>query len=245
MMRQALKSALKAVGLHGAYRRLHDDVTRWASSTGRTRWTPLVPEDAFLESARLAVRTLKDGGHTFGDYLEFGVSRGTSMALMRRALGEAGLGEVRAVGFDSFEGMPPESAKEGWLPGEFHSTIEATRRYLAANGADLARIELVKGWFSDTCTPETTQRLGLKRASIIMIDCDIYTASCEALAYAGSFIGERAILILDDWGWRSNVGERGQQEAFEEFMAARPDLSAAELPAYRPEARMFDITRTR
>jgi hypothetical protein len=35
----------------------------------------------------------------------------------------------------------------------------------------------------------------------------------------------------------------GQGEAFDEFLAASPDLEAAPLPSYPPEARVFLVTR--
>ena len=90
---------------------------------------------------------------------------------------------MQLVGFDSFEGMPAEAAAEGWTPGAYRSTLAATRRYLSSQGVKFENVELVKGWFEDTLTPATRERLGLTKASLIMVDCDTYSATKLALEF--------------------------------------------------------------
>jgi O-methyltransferase len=89
-----------------------------------------VPEDAFGAHDLYAIETLRklEPAAPIGSYLEFGVSRGSSMACAYHSLCAAGLDETRLIGFDSFEGLPPEASKEGWAPGQYRSTLEATRR---------------------------------------------------------------------------------------------------------------------
>jgi hypothetical protein len=259
---EAVKSALKAVGLldraSRALRKAQASegvaiqmsrpgswalaALRGAQSRGLAPWPALVPADRFLATCGLAIRTLEEAGHEFGDYLEFGVSRGTSLACMHTALREAGLGHVRLIGFDSFEGMPEESIGQGWTPGAYSSTLPATTAYLRKKGVDMSKVELVPGWFKDTCTPATAERLAIRRASVIMIDCDIYTASCEALAFCAPLIADTAVIIFDDWGWREEKQAIGQKEAFAEFLAANPRLAATPLqPVYLPQARIFRV----
>ena len=208
-------------------------------------WKPLVPEDDFLECCRHAIEVLRQSrpDHVFGDYLEFGVSRGTSLACMYRALEREGLHAVRLLGFDSFEGFPPEAATQGWLPGDARSTLSATQRYLVDKGVDMARVTLTKGWFKDTLTAETKDRLAVVKASLVMIDCDIYSASRDALLFCGALIHDSAIIFFDDWGWMSDIGQIGQKEAFNDFLAAFPQLIPEPLPAYLPQARVFLVTR--
>lgn len=249
-MREGVKVLLKYFGLLEISRRARRQARRMKRSFNRslharglTRWDPLVPEAEFAESCDLAIKTVAARGGEFGAYLEFGVSRGTSMACMYHALAKAGLEDVRLVGFDSFEGLPLKAAEEGWVAGDYASTVRATKRYLRSRGVDLGRVELVKGWFVDTLTPETTNRLNLRKASLIMIDCDIYSASKEALWYCAPLIEDRAVIIFDDWGWRTGEGEIGQREAFEEFLEAFPYFKYEALPAYIPQARMFVLSR--
>jgi len=222
--------------------RLHLALRRW----GLAPWAPLVPERQFsiCVDHALAVLRKADPAHEFGDYLEFGVSRGTSLATVHHSLQRANLPQARLIGFDSFAGMPPESAGQGWDPGAFASPIGITRRYLIGKGVDLERVTLVKGWFSDTLNEQTRSTLKLGKASLIMVDCDIYSASCEALRFSAPHIKDRAVVIFDDWGWREQEGERGQKEAFAEFLTEHPDLRAEPLPSYLEQARVFLLTRS-
>jgi O-methyltransferase len=208
-------------------------------------WKILVPKEEFTHCARNAIRTLQrsDQAEPTGDYLEFGVSRGTSLACMFHALASEHASNVRLIGFDSFEGMPAEAATQGWRPGAYRSTIHTTRRYLSKAGVDLTRVQLVKGWFDDTLTSETRRRLDISKASLIMIDCDIYTASRQALWFCEPLIHDQAVIFFDDWGWRSDLEKIGQREAFDEFLAEFPSLSAEPLPAYLPQARVFLVIR--
>lgn len=220
-------------------------VARQIKARGLLPWKPLVPEAAFTVCVRAAIRKLRAlaPGERLGHYLEFGVSRGTSTACVYHVLRTEGLQYVRLVGFDSFEGLPPEAASEGWAPGQYKSTLAATRRYLAKHGVDMRRVLLVKGWFKDSLTEETRDRYGIGKASLILIDCDIYSASKDALEFCAPHIRDRAVILFDDWGWKADKGEIGQKEAFEEFLEANPQLTAEPLPAYRPEARVFMVTR--
>jgi hypothetical protein len=206
---------------------------------------PLVPEQAFYASILSAIDELckRVPVTQFGDYLEFGVSRGTSLACVYRALMKKDLSHVRLIGFDSFQGLPPEAEDEGWVPGDYKSSQEATRAYLASMDVDMRRVTLVEGWFSQTCTEETKVRLALQKASIIMVDCDLYSASRDVLRYVEPLIRDHAIVICDDWGSRTSDEQRSQGDAFEEFLQEHPQLSARLLSNYRPVSRVFLMSR--
>jgi O-methyltransferase len=244
MLRRSVIKMLDFMGLRGPVKRLRT----FRKARGLSEWEPLVPEAEFLECMCKTLCTVKSvsGDSPLGDYLEFGVSRGTSIALVWRALHRAQmLDRVRLFGFDSFQGMPPEASGQGWVPGEFHSTLSATRRYLTERSVDLDKVHLIKGWFQDTLTEQTRAEYGIDKASLIMVDCDIYSASKEALAFCEPHIHNCTAIVFDDWGWRENRGERGQKEAFQEFLKANPTLSAEPLPSYRQEARVFLVSRSR
>jgi len=234
-----IKKILDAFGLLGTAR----GVKRYLSAEGIWKWRELVPAEAFSESCALAIETLQSLDHDFGDYLEFGVSRGTSLACMHGALRKAGLDHVRLIGFDSFEGLPAEARQEGWAPGDYASTERATKTYLKRAGVDLKNIFLVKGWFRETLTTETKARLGIRKASLIMMDCDTCASTLEALNFCEDLIGDAAMLIFDDWGWKADRGEIGQREAWDEFIKANPHFRVESFPAYIPQARLIHLTR--
>lgn len=239
-LRSVFRRLLEPTGLLPLARRV-----KWRlQARGLFHWTPLVSSKQFSAGCDAAIKKLRESGHSFGSYLEFGVSRGTSMACMYHALRKAGLSGVILFGFDSFEGMPAEAAEQGWAPGRFASTMAVTERYLSDRGVDMGGVRLVKGWFSDTLTDEAAAELGIEKASLIMVDCDIYSASKEALTFCAPLIKDKAVVFFDDWGSRFKKGAIGQNEAFSEFMADNPDLEAEPLPAYSTDARMFLIHRS-
>lgn len=168
-----------------------------------------------------------------GAYLEFGVYSGATMTVFDRVREAAGLDDMRLVGFDSFEGMPAHAGSEGAgfsRPGMFKATAAQARANLESGGVDLSRVELVPGWFEDTLTPATRERLGLQRAAVIMLDCDLGSAATLALDFAAPLIGERVVVVLDDW---VHGGPTGEQQAWREFLAGHPELAATELGSYR------------
>lgn len=242
-MKERVKELLAAIGLEEPRLR----VKRSLQARGWFDWEPLVPEGTFSACISGAIKRLRDlePDEPFGSYLEFGVSRGTSLACAYDSLCAAGLNQTRLIGFDSFEGMPPEADEEGWSAGQFHSTINATRSYLKSRGVDLDRVELVKGWFKDTLTEERRPALKIGKASLIMIDCDIYSASKDALSFAEPHIERHAVVLFDDWGWREDADEIGQKEAFAEFLAEHRDITAEPMPSYLPQARVFLLRRRR
>jgi hypothetical protein len=227
--------------------RLHSARLAWRVRNGFR----LVPERAFEDCLAAAIERLRaeDPGEPRGDYLEFGVCHGASMACMHRVSERLGLAGLRLIGFDSFEGLPPEAAApdEGpWLPGQYRCTRAFARRFLERAGVDWQRTFLVKGWFRDTLTAATRERHRIERASLIMVDCDICASAREALAFVAPLIRERAVILFDDWH-ASGLAEqgRGERRAFEEFLAAHPDIEASPLPAYSENSEVFLLRRQR
>ncbi len=216
------------------------------NARGWGTWRVLIPVEEFETCLAELIYTLEQHveGNDFGDYLEFGVSRGTSMIGAYRAFQEAGLKESRFVGFDSFKGLPREAKHEGWTPGQYSSTQTATLNHLRAQGLDMTRIELVAGWFKDTLNDATRQKLSIHKASLIMIDCDIQSSTRDALNFCIPCIKDYAIVLFDDWGSAVSRGIVGQKEAFEEFLAANPSFKATSLKSYSPNAMVFLLNRS-
>lgn len=203
-----------------------------------------VPPDQLTLFFEKAVRRLSEavGPKNVGDYLEFGVYQGNSMMAMQEAVRRVELGAVRFFGFDSFEGLPSEAEWDGpWSEGEFRSDIEFTRKRLTEGGVDWRRTELVKGFFSDTLTPELREQHRIEKASLIMVDADLYTSSRDALAFCEPLIRDTSAIFFDDWHSTDESG--GEKRAFRELLEAHPDLEAEEIGTYSPNALSFLVTR--
>jgi O-methyltransferase len=209
----------------------------------------LVPERELEERYRDALNRLAQaaGPDDVGSYLEFGVFVGTSLLCMHRASKALGLESLRLYGFDSFQGLPEVAATEGagvWQPGWYRAEYGLVREHLTRNGIDWDRTTLVPGWFEETLVPGLAQQLGIKKAGIIMIDCDIYSAALTALAFCAPLIRDRAMVFFDDWGPGGLAAKGlGESRAFGEFLAGNPDLTAEELPPYSDDSKVFFVTR--
>jgi hypothetical protein len=209
----------------------------------------LVPEEDLRTLLSRGLRTLmkRHGRNGIGSYLEFGVYNGTSLICMYRELAALGLDHVRLFGFDSFEGFPPNAAVEDggrWRPGRCRSDLSFTTAVLQHEGVDLSRVTLVPGWFSDTLTPGAARDLGITKASVIMIDCDLYSSTQEALDFCAPLIQDEALVLFDEWHARGltgrNMGERG---AFTEFLSRDRSLTATPFGQYARRTETFLVSR--
>ena len=211
----------------------------------------LVPEEDLrsLLLRGLRLLTQRHGAESIGAYLEFGVYNGTSLVCMSKALEAMGLDHVRLVGFDSFQGFPPTAAVEDggrWQPGRCHSTQEFTTAVLHHEGVDPSRVTLVPGWFSETLNEQTARDLRIDKASVIMIDCDLYSSTRDALEFCAPLIQDEALILFDEWSPRSledkNMGER---RAFAEFLRRHPRFTAVPFGKYANRTETFLVSRRR
>lgn len=242
---------LKVLGIHPVLQRslnrLPEPLLKLAVQYGGKR--ELVPRTHLTAVYRDALERLKSsaGDGPLGDYLEFGVYQGTAMLCMAEAVRELGLTEMRLFGFDSFEGLPPTADEEDsgvWKPGEFSSSLDYTCAYLRHHGVDMSRLHLIKGWFSETLTEQMKADYNIRSASVLMIDCDLYSSTCDALAFGMPLLREHGVVLFDDWHSRGlseqNLGER---RAFEEYLAQNPEYTVEEMPSYDEMAKVFWVTR--
>lgn len=215
----------------------------------------LVPKEELTQKYSKALAFLKKSG-SLGDYLEFGVFRGDSLICMHQVLKKHNVKNMRLFGFDSFEGLPEITDKNDkllpWQKGEYISTLEKTKRNLDRAQVDWTRVFLIKGFFSKTLNKQLVNKYKLKKASIIMIDCDLYSSAKEALDFCVPFIKDRAIIFLDDWQTDENNRDKniGEKLAFERMLKANPQFSAKEFGSYSHTeqkkaytAKIFLVTR--
>jgi hypothetical protein len=134
-----------------------------------------------------------------GLILEFGVFSGRTINRL------AAQTEQKIYGFDSFEGLP-----EDWRPDVGKGSFRAGLPPVAAN------VELVVGWFDRTVPPFLAENAG--PASLIHVDCDLYSSTRTVFDCCRDRIGPGTILVFDEFfnyvGWRLH-----EYRAFMEFAA--------------------------
>lgn len=210
----------------------------------------LVDEARFRDAVGAGIDRLlaRIGDDELGDYLEFGVYNGSTLAIVHDLLDRRGRTTSRLFGFDSFEGLPPEANVDDnniWMPGQYRCPEDFARDFLTRRGVDWQRVTLIKGWFSETCKPATRAHHRMKKAGIIMVDSDLYSSAVEALNFCEPLIGRHALVIFDEY-YPGGRKDRflGEEKAFAEFLEARPDITSTELDeSYSFGSRIFLLER--
>lgn len=192
----------------------------------------LINENEFRPQIQQALEHLQSSveAENIGDFLEFGVGHGTSMRLMYEELVAAKLDHVRLFGFDSFAGLPFDDENE-WEEGQFKVDYDEVVHTLRSHEIVMERVTLVKGFFQDTLNEEIVDKHGLLKASLIMVDCDLYTSAKEALAFCAPLILDEAIIFFDDWEPSAQMN-KGEKRAFDEFLQNNPEFEAAAVGVY-------------
>lgn len=215
--------------LYAVYRSKVPVVSPWARSqlSQRSYARDLVPVDELQTTFTEALDWLafNHDGRVEGEYLEFGVCTGSSMIALAAAMVGRDDVTLRFVGFDSFEGLPDDAPRQDdgvWKAGSFMSDRDRTEQRLSEHDIDA---DLVVGWFSDTLHDETRTSLGLGSCPLIMVDCDIYSAAAEALAFIADHITGPTVIAFDDWN-ACGLADKGlgEAKAWDEFIAEHPEI---------------------
>lgn len=193
------------------------------------------------------------GGSIMGDYFEFGVFNGSSLIgayhnfnkAYEKIVKDYGFlmseevrgwvlerwDHMRFWGFDSFEGLPDVSGVDSTGPfkkGDYACDLPSVESRLKAAGVDMAKVDLVPGWFENSLTPAFKESLGDRKAAVIHIDCDLYESTKSVLAFAHNIITDGTVIIFDDWFQFRGHPNKGERRAFTEWLAANPQYVATE-----------------
>jgi O-methyltransferase len=201
-----------------------------------------------------------------GDYLEFGVFRGTSFArafhCFREAFDRATAESVwntdadrdarreqwermRFFAFDSFQGLPaprgPDSSSNDFVAGKFASSESDFRRSITSQGVPSDRVVTVPGWFAETVGPDTFRRHDLRRAAVVNIDCDLYESAKTVLDGITPLLADGSVLLFDDWFSFRGHPAFGEQRACREWLDAHPELALTEYNKEGPWRNSFIV----
>jgi O-methyltransferase len=194
-----------------------------------------------------------------GDYLEFGVFRGASFAeafrmveQQRRVVAHDEMqkspefvrwlaAKPRYFAFDSFEGLPDgEAARQSDYGAGAYACSEAQfRANIAASGTDLSRVITVPGMYDKSLVPAVKSQHQLRRAAMIMIDCDLYESTVPVLDFITDLVGQGTIIIFHDWFRFKGDPRQGEQRACSEWLARNPQLELIEYWREGPQAMSF------
>lgn len=146
----------------------------------------------------------------------------------QQAFAQVKRNEIRFFAFDSFDGLPePEgvdAVSARFTKGRYDCSEDEFKRILKSRGVDLTKVTLVPGYYEDSLTQAVKDTHQLTAASIVMVDCDLYSSTKSVLEFITSLVVHGTIIIFDDWLVFKGDPNRGEQLACREWLEANPDL---------------------
>jgi len=183
-----------------------------------------------------------------GDYYEFGVFKGHTFLHARLAARELGLDKMRFFGFDSFEGLPPVvgvdlTKEEHFYAGQFACSLDHVKKELSERGVNWKRTFLIKGYFRDTLHAQTRAQYQMSKASVVLLDSDLYESAASALEFLEPMLLDQTILIMDDWNAFDGDDSRGERLAMAEFLQRHSQWKAEPWFHYGNYGQVFVMRR--
>lgn len=182
-----------------------------------------------------------------GDYLEFGVYEGDSFVAAFHFAQLFGLNSMNFYAFDSFQGLPKISGVDikgfqHFQESDFSCSLAEFKRNVCRRGVDPERVKTVKGWYDKVLNEETKKKLQIKKAAVIMVDCDLYESTVPVLNFITDYLQKGSVIIFDDWFCYRADPERGEQKAFREWLKKNPSIKVTEYNRFGVEGNSFVVT---
>jgi len=147
--------------------------------------------------------------------------------------------------FDSFKGLPEiidmDLNHPRFSKGRYDCSKENFLAELVKNNVDLKDIEIVEGFYKDSLTDSIKEKFNLRKASIIMIDCDLYDSTKDVLKFISNLIQNGTIIIFDDWYTFKANPSRGQQRACSEWLEKNPKIKLINYKEFGPYQKSFIV----
>jgi O-methyltransferase len=155
-----------------------------------------------------------DASGVQGDFVECGVYRGGSAALLGTALNSSPLARELWL-FDSFQGLPTADTIDGpsaaTLGRKLVSNSEDVRHLLDNCGVPAGKSHIFPGWFN-----ETLSGAPIRRVALLHLDADWYASTKQCLEHFYDLVSPGGVIVLDDYAeWP------GCKAALDEFAAKR------------------------
>jgi O-methyltransferase len=82
----------------------------------------------------------------------------------------------------------------------------------------------VQGFYNESLKTNLPNKLGIKKASLVYVDCDLYESTVPVLNYILPVLQTGTIIAFDDYYCFNGDPERGGQLALREFLQRNPNL---------------------
>ncbi|WP_020408818.1 TylF/MycF/NovP-related O-methyltransferase [Hahella ganghwensis] len=167
---------------------------------------------------------------TQGDYYEFGVYKGVSLARAMAANIKWKKKTTKSYvekffGFDSFSGLPEFTSGDHlsdykvFQPGQFSETsVAVVLDHISEQGIQTDDLNLIPGFYSESLVSEKT--INIVEDSLVAIahiDCDLYSSALDCLQFLEGRLADGAVILFDDWFCYRGRPDQGVHKAFNEW----------------------------
>lgn len=178
------------------------------------------------------------GAQIPGDYLEFGVYRGTTFIHAYRWM-STHFKKMRFFAFDSFEGLPspssidaPDGYSSNFIQGQFACSEEEFTKNLMNRDVDINRVRTIKGWFKETLTQSKAENYGIAKVAVAWVDCDLYESAVPVLEFITPYLTTGSVIAFDDWRCFRNSPDFGEKKACKEWLSRNKHIDLHELISF-------------
>ncbi len=180
-----------------------------------------------------------------GDYYEFGLFRGYAFLKAYEYTQQLNINDIHFYGFDSFKGLPEtqgiDVADGRFFEGQFACSKQDVEKNLSEHGMDMSKVVLVEGYYEDSLTKELHSQHSFRPASVVLLDCDLYSSTVEALAWVDQYLQDGTILLLDDYFSFGDGDDLGQPKALQEFIDSNDRYSIEHLWRFSHNGNAFRL----
>jgi O-methyltransferase len=160
-----------------------------------------------------------------GDYIEFGVYKGSSFCHAIKCFKSckrfnSNQKKTNFFGFDSFQGFGDLNAdeKHSFYKNEnFKSNYNKVKKRVEKTMKGWSEFKLIKGYFEQTLLHNPSY-YGIKNVRVAFIDSDTYSSSKLAFIFLEKIVSPGTHIILDDFFSYNGDENKGVAKAFSEFI---------------------------
>lgn len=203
---------------------------------------------ALLRAIAKSFNILKDKNPSLlenGAYYEFGLFKGFSLHFAEISSRELCAKTFKIFGFDSFKGLPSTEIDGNpyWKAGNYQCSKEDVMTNLSQHGADLNRIVLTEGFFSEELFSAFAKEYGgVITPSIMVIDSDIYESCKTILNFFGRHLVKGSVLLFDDFHAFDRDNQHGERRALQEYKMNNPSFELTHLFDFGKYGSAFEVS---
>ena len=146
-------------------------------------------------------------------------------------------------GFDSFKGFGNIEINDEH-PRFNDETFSVNEEKILKNikkNAKGQKYKIIKGFFQDTLK-KNPENYDIKKARVIMIDCDLKSATLLALNFSKDILQKGTIILFDDYIFYKGDQSKGEYAALEEFKKQNPQIKFREAFEYGYGSKAFIVS---